>query len=179
VEAADAARLCCDTETARDAGGEGGPDGAAVTFRVGALREASEETVVLLARRPDGRPVTAAELGAARLQALRARSREDAAAFRTFLLDERCRLGVPLPVPTREVLRSLVNSSGTATLVAAARHREVKVVPPRIVLQNGRERILLPDDPGYVSGAGPTRAISRGPPDRGSPKPCPGPGRTT
>jgi len=42
-------------------------------------------------------------------------------------------------VPTREVLRSLVNSSDTVTLVAAARHREVKVVRPRIVLENGRE----------------------------------------
>ena len=152
---------------------------------------------------PTGAPVTAAELGAARLPALRARSREDAAAFRAFLLDEGCRLatdrmiyyvrwvtpeerplrydarfflalappgggdsplipdgretiacdwiqpaaalarartsGVPLPVPTREVLRSLVNSSDTVTLVAAARHREVKVVRPRIVLENGRE----------------------------------------
>lgn len=152
---------------------------------------------------PTGAPVTAAELGAARLPALRAPSREDAAAFRAFLLDEGCRLatdrmiyyvrwvtpeerplrydarfflalappgggdsplipdgretiacdwiqpaaalarartsGVPLPVPTREVLRSLVNSSDTVTLVAAARHREVKVVRPRIVLENGRE----------------------------------------
>ena len=41
---------------------------------------------------PTGAPVTAAELGAARLPALRARSREDAAAFRAFLLDEGCRL---------------------------------------------------------------------------------------
>lgn len=63
---------------------------------------------------------------------------------------EEARTGrAPLPVPTREVLRSLIEETDTASLLRAARRRAVRPVQPRIVREEGRERILLPGEPGY------------------------------
>jgi 8-oxo-dGTP pyrophosphatase MutT (NUDIX family) len=197
--------------------GDGRPVGQAASQAMGywiaALREAFEETGFLLVWGIGWRPVASPAVGAARLADLRARSREDAGAFRTMLVEAGWRLatdrmayyarwitpeerplrydarfflavafpdsaqselepdgretvacqwvrpaealaearagGVPLPVPTREVLRSLVDAPDAATLLAAARGREVRPVRPRIVREDGRERILLPGDPGY------------------------------
>jgi 8-oxo-dGTP pyrophosphatase MutT (NUDIX family) len=201
------------SEAAGPSDAEGAPVQAAAAYRIAALREAFEETGFLLACRADGGPLPLAQLGSARLAALRARSRADAAAFRAILVEEGWRLAAgrtayyarwitpeerplrydarfflalalpgaseagiepdgretvacrwvrpaaaleearsgpaPLPVPTREVLRSLIEATDTTSLLMAVRRREVRPVRPRIVREDGRERILLPGEPGY------------------------------
>jgi 8-oxo-dGTP pyrophosphatase MutT (NUDIX family) len=54
-----------------------------------------------------------------------------------------------LPTPTREILRSIAPYSSVAALLEAAPRREIRTVRPRIVVSEGRERILLPDDPAW------------------------------
>lgn len=54
-----------------------------------------------------------------------------------------------LPTPTREILRSIVPYPSVAVLLGAAPRREIQTVRPRIVVSEGRERILLPDDPAW------------------------------
>ncbi|HSE95496.1 MAG TPA: hypothetical protein VLD61_06360, partial [Methylomirabilota bacterium] len=54
-----------------------------------------------------------------------------------------------LPFPTRETLRTLVGLPTADALLTAARGTAVRAVRPRVVREGGRERILLPGDPGY------------------------------
>jgi len=54
-----------------------------------------------------------------------------------------------LPMVTQEVLRSIAPHPTVTALLAAAPSREIRPVRPRIVVAEGRERILLPDDPGW------------------------------
>jgi 8-oxo-dGTP pyrophosphatase MutT (NUDIX family) len=54
-----------------------------------------------------------------------------------------------LPFPTQRILASLSAHRDVGALLAAARGREVRPVRPRIVREEGRERILLPQDPGW------------------------------
>jgi 8-oxo-dGTP pyrophosphatase MutT (NUDIX family) len=54
-----------------------------------------------------------------------------------------------LPGVTREILASVGVHPTVAALLAAAPSREIRPVRPRIVLEDGKERILLPDDPGW------------------------------
>lgn len=54
-----------------------------------------------------------------------------------------------LPVPTQRVLASLAPHGSVAAVLAAAPAREIRPIRPRIVRAEGKERILLPGDPGY------------------------------
>lgn len=54
-----------------------------------------------------------------------------------------------LPFPTRKILETLDGFVGLAPLLAAARAREVHPIRPRLVIEDGEERLLLPGDPGY------------------------------
>jgi len=54
-----------------------------------------------------------------------------------------------LPMVTQRILGSVADYPTVAALLAAAPAREVRAVRPRIVLHEGRERILLPEDPGW------------------------------
>jgi 8-oxo-dGTP pyrophosphatase MutT (NUDIX family) len=54
-----------------------------------------------------------------------------------------------LPAVTREILASVASFSSAAALLEGAAARDIRAIRPRIVLAEGRERILLPGDPGY------------------------------
>jgi 8-oxo-dGTP pyrophosphatase MutT (NUDIX family) len=54
-----------------------------------------------------------------------------------------------LPAVTREILASVSPYPSAAALLAAAAGRAIRPIRPRIVLAEGKERILLPDDPGW------------------------------
>ncbi len=56
---------------------------------------------------------------------------------------------LPLPAVTQEILASVAAYPTAAAMLAAAPSREIRPIRPRIVLADGRERILLPGDPGY------------------------------
>jgi len=186
------------------------PPEAAAAFWIAALREAFEETGLLLAYRANGTPFVPATDDAPRFAAHRARCRADAGAFPLVLAAEgltlatdrmaywarwitpeerplrydarffvaaappsvplepdgretmACRWSRPagaleqhragaitLPVPVREILRSVAGQTDVATLHRNAEDREIHPVRPRIVREGGAERILLPGDPGY------------------------------
>lgn len=186
------------------------PAERAIGFWIAALREAFEETGVLLAYDAAGTPVASDPAGRVRLAGHRARCRQGGGAFQAMLTDERltlatdrmayyahwitpeerplrydtrffvaaafpdaapepdgvevvaCRWLPPaealarhrarslvLPLPTQRVLRSLVAHPTVADVFQAARTRAVRAIRPRIVVADGQERVLLPDDPGY------------------------------
>ncbi len=54
-----------------------------------------------------------------------------------------------LPGVTREILASVTPYPSAAALLAAAASRQIRPIRPRIVLAEGRERILLPGEPGW------------------------------
>jgi 8-oxo-dGTP pyrophosphatase MutT (NUDIX family) len=54
-----------------------------------------------------------------------------------------------LPGVTREILASVAPFPSAAALLAGAAARDIRPIRPRIVLAEGRERILMPGDPGY------------------------------
>ncbi|MBI2879153.1 MAG: NUDIX domain-containing protein [Candidatus Rokubacteria bacterium] len=54
-----------------------------------------------------------------------------------------------LPFPTMKSLEVLEGFDGLAPLLAAVRRREVRAVRPRLIVEDGEERLLLPGDPGY------------------------------
>src|SRR5262249_38078656 len=54
-----------------------------------------------------------------------------------------------LPGVTQQILASVGNSASVAALLAAAPAREIRAIRPRIVWADGKEKILLPDDPGW------------------------------
>jgi 8-oxo-dGTP pyrophosphatase MutT (NUDIX family) len=54
-----------------------------------------------------------------------------------------------LPAVTREILASVTPFPSAAALLAGAAGRDIRPIRPRIVLADGRERILMPGDPGY------------------------------
>jgi len=54
-----------------------------------------------------------------------------------------------LPGVTREILTSVMKHGSASALLAAAASRQIRPIRPRIVLADGQERILLPDDPGW------------------------------
>jgi 8-oxo-dGTP pyrophosphatase MutT (NUDIX family) len=186
------------------------PPEAAAAFWIAALREAFEETGLLLAYRADGTPFIPAADDAPRFADHRVRCRGDAGAFPLVLAAEGLTLAtdrmgywarwvtpeerplrydarffvaaappsvaltpdgretvacrwlrpaaaleqhragaITLPVPVREILRSLAGEPDVATLLRKAESREIHAVRPRIVREGGAERILLPGDPGY------------------------------
>ena len=216
VEAADsedgAGRSChgLDESAAAAALRDVTPPRAALAFWIAALREAFEETGLLLAYRVDGTPFAPGPAERPRFDAYRARCRADAAAFLAMLRTEGLTLAtdrmaywarwitpeerplrydarffvaasvaavpvdpdgretvacrwlsptaaleqhragaITLPVPTREILRSIAGVPDVTTLLETARRREIRPVRARIVREGGAERILLPGDPGY------------------------------
>jgi 8-oxo-dGTP pyrophosphatase MutT (NUDIX family) len=54
-----------------------------------------------------------------------------------------------LPAVTQQILTSIRPHATADALLAAAPGREIRPIRPRIVVAEGRERILLPDDPGW------------------------------
>lgn len=181
------------------------PPERAVGFWIAALREAFEETGLLLAYERTGSPVG---LDAPRRLEDRGRCRTASAGFHAMLLAEGWTLatdrmaywahwitpeerpirydtrffvaaafphGTPepdgvevvafrwltpeaalahhvagdlmLPMVTQEILRSIAPYPTVAALLAAAPARAIRPVRPRIVVAEGQERILLPDDP--------------------------------
>jgi 8-oxo-dGTP pyrophosphatase MutT (NUDIX family) len=54
-----------------------------------------------------------------------------------------------LPFPTQQTLRRLAPAAGVAEALDEARGRAVAPVRPRVLAAGGRERILLPGEPGY------------------------------
>jgi 8-oxo-dGTP pyrophosphatase MutT (NUDIX family) len=54
-----------------------------------------------------------------------------------------------LPFPTQRILAALAGHASAETVVAAARDRVVHPVRPRVVRDGTRERVLLPEDPGW------------------------------
>jgi len=54
-----------------------------------------------------------------------------------------------LPAVTQQILATVGAYPTVAALLAAAPAREIRPVRPRIVLRDGKERILLPDDPDW------------------------------
>lgn len=186
------------------------PPERAIGFWIAALREAFEETGLLLAYDRAGAPFAPDAPAAAPLADYRRRCRADSGVFRAMLLAERLRLAtdrmaywahwitpeerpvrydarffvaaafphgaadpdgrevvgfrwltpaaalahhragdLTLPGVTQEILASVGAYSTVAALLAAAPAREIRPIRPRIVLRDGREKILLPDDPGW------------------------------
>ena len=54
-----------------------------------------------------------------------------------------------LPFPTQRILATLEPHRRVASLLEAARDVAVRPVRPRVVREAGRERILLPGEPGW------------------------------
>src|SRR5262245_61095891 len=54
-----------------------------------------------------------------------------------------------LPAVTQQILATVGAYPTVTALLAAAPGREIRPVRPRIVLRDGKERILMPDDPGW------------------------------
>ncbi len=186
------------------------PPERAIGFWIAALREAFEETGLLLAHDRDGAPVAPDARAAARLAESRQRCRADSGAFRALLLEEGLRLAtdrmaywahwitpeerpvrydtrffvaaalphgavdpdgvevvgfrwltpeaalaqhragdLTLPGVTQEILASVGAYPSVAALLAGAPSREIRPIRPRIVIRDGQETILLPDDPGW------------------------------
>jgi 8-oxo-dGTP pyrophosphatase MutT (NUDIX family) len=186
------------------------PPERAIGFWIAALREAFEETGLLLACEREAGPFRADARAAARLVEARRRSRADSAAFRGLLLDLGLELATDrmaywahwitpeerpvrydtrffvaaafdagevdpdgvevvgfrwltpagalaehragalvLPGVTQQILASIAPHLTVAALLDAAASREIRPVRPRIVMREGRETILLPDDPGW------------------------------
>jgi 8-oxo-dGTP pyrophosphatase MutT (NUDIX family) len=184
------------------------PAERAIGFWVAALREAFEETGLLLAYDAAGTPLSPGP--AERLAAHRYRCRVAPAAFRAMLLDEGWALAtdrmaywahwitpeerpvrydtrffvaaafagaapdpdnlevvgfrwltaaaaiaqhaagaIMVPMVTQQILASIGVHPTVAAILAAAPAREIRAVRPRIVLSEGKERILMPDDPGW------------------------------
>jgi 8-oxo-dGTP pyrophosphatase MutT (NUDIX family) len=216
VEAADAPgdaeRLC--RGLTRDAAaamlGDVTPAEQAIGFWIAALREAFEETGLLLACDAAGTPVFPAGPVAERLAAGRQRCRTDPAAFRAMLLEEGWTLAtdrmaywahwitpeerpvrydarffvaaalagatpvpddhevvafrwstaagalaqhaagaITVPMVTQRILGSIAGYPTVDAILAAGSGREIRPVRPRIVTSEGKERILLPGDPGW------------------------------
>ena len=187
------------------------PPGRAIGFWIAALREAFEETGLLLAYDRSGAPFEPGRLAAGWLDARRARCHGDAAAFGALLAegglalatdrlayyahwitpeerplryDTRFFVGaafpdaspeadgteivatewlapeaalaghgageMTLPFPTRTLLGSIAPHPTVEALLRAARaQREVPAIRPRMIVEDGRERAILPGDPGY------------------------------
>ena len=64
-------------------------------------------------------------------------------------LAENGRGSLPLHFPTIRILRELCEIRRVDALLAAARGRMIRPIMPRIVVEDGRERFLMPGDPGY------------------------------
>ncbi len=56
---------------------------------------------------------------------------------------------ITLPFPTQRILAPLAGYRDVETLLRAARDVTVRTMRPRIVADGGRDRILLPGDPGW------------------------------
>jgi len=50
---------------------------------------------------------------------------------------------------TQQILASVGACPSVAALLATAPSREIRAIRPRIVWADGKEKILLPDDPGW------------------------------
>ena len=182
----------------------------AIAFWIAALREAFEETGLLLAYDRHGMPLAPDDAMRARLVVHRARCRRDAGAFGAMLATEELTLAtdrmaycarwitpeerpirydarfflagafagaapevdgvevvswrwrtptaalaehragaLTLPLPTQQVLASLRAHPSVAALLEANSGRQIRPVRPRLVVADGKERVLLPGDPGY------------------------------
>jgi 8-oxo-dGTP pyrophosphatase MutT (NUDIX family) len=67
-------------------------------------------------------------------------------------LDSFANGGLQLVFPTIKHLEQLAGYGSVAETIAAARSREVVAVQPRIVVDDGSARVLLPGEPGFDAG---------------------------
>jgi 8-oxo-dGTP pyrophosphatase MutT (NUDIX family) len=207
---ADAERFCrgLSRDAAAAALRDVAPAERAIGFWVAALREAFEETGLLLACDAAGTPLSPDGPPAERPAAHRGRCRTDPAAFPAMLLDEDWALAtdrmaywahwitpeerpvrydtrffvaaafagaapvpdnqevvgcrwltaagalaqhaagaITVPMVTQRILGSIADYVTVGAILAAAPAREIRAVRPRILQREGKERILLPDDP--------------------------------
>ena len=56
---------------------------------------------------------------------------------------------ITLPFPTQGILRSIAEQADVAALLASAGRRDIRAIRPRLIRDEGRERLLLPGDAGY------------------------------
>ena len=64
-------------------------------------------------------------------------------------LEQRERGEIQLMAPTIHTLRELVEHPDSAAVLAAAEHREIRPIMPRVVQRDGEVRVVLPDDPDF------------------------------
>jgi 8-oxo-dGTP pyrophosphatase MutT (NUDIX family) len=64
-------------------------------------------------------------------------------------LEQREHGEIQLMAPTIRTLREIAAHPDSAAVLAAAEHREVRPITPRVVRRDGEVRILLPDDPDF------------------------------
>ena len=57
---------------------------------------------------------------------------------------------LPLRFPTIKNLGLLVGAASSDEALRRLEGREVPTIQPRVIVENGIRRVLLPDDPGYV-----------------------------
>jgi 8-oxo-dGTP pyrophosphatase MutT (NUDIX family) len=67
----------------------------------------------------------------------------------TAALERHAAGSLTLPFPTQQILRSMTGMLQVDALLQAARARTVEAIRPRLLVRDGRERILLPGEPGY------------------------------
>ncbi|HVH25021.1 MAG TPA: NUDIX hydrolase [Pseudonocardia sp.] len=64
-------------------------------------------------------------------------------------LEQRERGEIGLMAPTIRTLREIAEHPDSASVLAAAEHREIRPITPRVVHRDGVRRVLLPEDPGF------------------------------
>jgi 8-oxo-dGTP pyrophosphatase MutT (NUDIX family) len=64
-------------------------------------------------------------------------------------LAEHRRGGLPLHFPTIRILETLRGLASVEALIASTKGRKIEPIRPRLVGEEGKERILLPGDPNY------------------------------
>jgi 8-oxo-dGTP pyrophosphatase MutT (NUDIX family) len=64
-------------------------------------------------------------------------------------LEQRERGEIQLMAPTIHTLRELAEHPDSAAVLAAAEHREIRPIMPRVVQRDGEVRVVLPDDPDF------------------------------
>jgi len=64
-------------------------------------------------------------------------------------LEQRERGEIGLMAPTIRTLREIAEHPDSASVLAAAEHREIRPITPRVVHRDGVRRVLLPEDPDF------------------------------
>ena len=64
-------------------------------------------------------------------------------------LEQRERGEIGLMAPTIRTLREIAEHPDSAAVLAAAEHREIRPITPRVVHRDGVRRVLLPEDPDF------------------------------